>query len=166
MALNWNVPFTLTLAASGLTVTDATGASCTVIVAVSLLPSLVAVIVAPPAAFAVTSPLELTVATVVLLLAQVTVRPVSTFPTESFRVAVSCAVPPTGEVTVAGVTVTVATGAGVGGAVTVTVDEPTLPSLVAVMVAEPAALPVTSPLVLTVATVVLLVAHVTVRPVS
>ena len=62
------------------------------IAAVPLLPSLVAVIVTDPAATPVTSPLALTVAIAVLLLAQVTVRPDSALPAESFGVAVSCTV--------------------------------------------------------------------------
>src|SRR5437764_12442102 len=52
----------------------------------------------------------------------------------------------------------------VPGVVTVTADVPVLPSDVAVMVAEPAATPVTSPLPFTVATAVLLLDQVTTRP--
>jgi hypothetical protein len=64
-----------------------------------------------------------------------------------------------------GATVTVvATGGGGGAAVTVIADVPDLPELVAVMVAEPAATPVTTPLELTVAAEALLVVHVTVWP--
>ena len=77
---------------AGLTVTEATGTFVAVIAAVPFFPSLVAVIVADPPAFAVTSPLALTVAIVVLLLVQVTVRPDSALPAESFGVAVSCTV--------------------------------------------------------------------------
>ncbi len=72
--------------------TEATGTGDTATVAVPLLPSLVAVIVAEPAAFAVTRPAVLTVATVALLVAHVIVRPVSTLPAESFVVTVNCAV--------------------------------------------------------------------------
>jgi hypothetical protein len=61
-----------------------------------------------------------------------------------------------------GATVTVATGAGV----TVTVDVPDLPSLVAVIVAEPGATPVTTPALETVAAAVLLDVHDTVRSVT
>src|SRR5438128_1689581 len=117
----------------------------TVIAAVPLWPSLVAVIVAVPPATPVASPLPLTVAAAVLLLAHVTVRPVSVFPAASLVTAASCAVPPTERVADAGLTVTDATGTFV----TVT-----------------AAVPLTRPLPLTVATAVLLLAHVTVRPVS
>src|SRR6266480_2075608 len=81
-----------TAAAVGDTVTVATGAAVTVMAAVPLCPSLVAVIVAPPATRAVTNPWPFTVATVVLLLAHVTVRPGSVFPFASFGVAVSCTV--------------------------------------------------------------------------
>ena len=56
--------------------------------------------------------MELTVATVVLSLAQVTTRPVSAVPFASLGVAVSCAVAPTPTVKVRGVTVTDATVAG------------------------------------------------------
>jgi hypothetical protein len=57
-----------------------------------------------------------------------------------------------------GVTVTVVTtGAGGGVAVTVMEAVPDFPELVAVMVAEPAAIPLTTPLEFTVATAGLLV---------
>lgn len=62
----------------------------------------------------------------------------------------------------AGATVTVvATG---GTAVTVIADVPDLPELVAVIVAEPAATPATTPVEFTVAAAALLVAHVTLGP--
>jgi len=54
---------------------------------------------------------------------------------------------------------------GGGATVTVTLDAPVLPELVAVTVAWPAATAVTMPLVLTVAVAALLVDHVTVCPV-
>jgi hypothetical protein len=63
---------------------------------------------------------------------------------------------------VAGVTVTLPTGIFV----TVTADVPLLPSLVAVIVADPAATPVTSPVALTVAIGGAPELHVTTRPVS
>src|SRR5438132_78098 len=136
------------------------GGAVTVIAAVPLFPPLVAVIVANPAAPPVTSPVALTEARLGALLAQVTTRPLSGLPRESFGVAVSCTVAATKMPATAGVTVTVATGTFV----TEMADVPFFPSLVAVIVAEPAATPVTNPLVLTVATAVLLT-HVTVRPV-
>src|SRR2546422_3549824 len=149
------------LADAGLTVTDATGTFVTVMAAVPLCPSLVAVIVAELAATPVTDPLALTVATAALLVAQVTARPLRAVPFESFGVAVNWVVAPTVRLAAAGLMVTEATGTFVG----VTADVPLFPSLVAVIVAAPAATPVTNPLALTKATAALLVAHVTVRPV-
>src|SRR2546422_6415545 len=87
-------------------------AAVTVILEAPLLPSLVAVIVAEPATFAVTRPLALTVATVVLSLDHVIVRPASGVPLASRGVAVSCTVWPTSTLGEAGLTVTEATGAG------------------------------------------------------
>jgi hypothetical protein len=118
--------------------------------------------VVDPAAVPVTNPPALTVATAELLLAHVTVRPESVFPLASCSAAASCTVWPTAVLTVAGFTLTDATGA----AVTVTEAVPLFPSLVAVMVAEPASTPVTSPLSLTLATPESLVVQVTTRPVS
>src|SRR5438046_4303945 len=96
----------------------------TVMAAVPLCPSLVAVIVAEPATFPVTSPLGLTVATAVLLLDHAIVRPDSGFPFASFGVAVSCTVLPSFTLAGDGLTVTEATGTGV----TVIGDVPLLPS--------------------------------------
>jgi hypothetical protein len=59
-------------------VTEATGASVTVMPAWPVTPSLVAMMFALPAETAVTVPDALTVATAVLLELQVTTRPVST----------------------------------------------------------------------------------------
>ena len=150
------------LAAAGLTVTEAMVTFATAIADVPLFPPVAAVIVAEPAPFPVTSPLVLTVAIVVLSLDQVTTRPVSGLPAESLGVAVSCTVCPTYRLPDAGVTVTDATGT----VVTVTLEEALRPSLAAVIVVEPAATPVTSPLAVTVATPVLLLDQVTVLPVS
>src|SRR6266540_610736 len=161
VAVSCTVCPTRMLAVAGLTATDATGTGVTVTAALPLCPSLVAVIVADPATFPVTSPLVLTVATAVLLLAQLTVRPVSVLPLASFGVAVSCAVCPAGMVAVAGLTATEATGTGV----TVTPALPLCPSLVAVIVADPAARALTRPLLFTVATAPLLLAHATAWPV-
>jgi hypothetical protein len=162
VAASCTVPPAATLAEAGLTVTEATGTFATVTAAVPLFPSLVAVIVAEPATLAVTRPAALTVATVVLLLTQVIARPVNTLPAESLVVAVNCAVLLTNRLTEAGAIVTEATGT----TVTVIADVPFLPSLVAVIVADPAATPVTNPLADTVATPAALVLHVTVRPVN
>jgi len=145
---------------AGLTVTEATGTLVTVTVAVPLCPSLVAVIVAEPAATPVTKPLAETVAAAALLVAQVTTRPLRAVPFASFGVAVNCVVAPTVTPAAVGLTVTEATGT----LVTVMADVPLCPSLVAVIVAEPAATPVTDPLAETVATAPLLVAQVTARP--
>src|SRR2546429_6544405 len=68
------------------------GGAVAVIAEEPLLPPVAAVIVAEPAPFPVTSPLVLTVATVVLSLDQAMTRPVSGLPAESFGVAVSCTV--------------------------------------------------------------------------
>src|SRR3989442_543257 len=148
------------LAGAGVIVADATGTGVTVMADAPLFPSLVAVIVAVPAVFPVTSPLALTVATAALLLAQLTVRPDSRLPLASLGVAVSCTVWPACTDAVAGLTVTDATGT----VLTVIVAVPLCPSEVAVIVAAPAVTPVTSPLALTVATAGLLLAQVTVRP--
>src|SRR6266550_4179727 len=113
VTFSWRVPWSGSVAGAGLTTTVATGTSVTVAAAVPAFPSLVAVIVAGPAATPFTSPLLLTVAILVLLLAHVTVRPVSAVPAESFGVAVSCAVCPTVRLAVAGATATEATGIGV-----------------------------------------------------
>src|SRR6266550_4012639 len=97
VTFSWRVPWSGSIAGAGLTTTVATGTSVTV---------------AAPAATPFTSPLLLTVAVLVLLLAHVTVRPVSAVPPESFGVAVSCAVCPTVRLAVAGATATEATGIG------------------------------------------------------
>lgn len=140
------------------------GGAFTVIVAVPFCPSLLAVIVAVPAATAVTTPLLDTVATDWLLDDQSTTRPVRTLPCESFVVAESVVVVPTSIVAVVGETSTVATGTG-AGAVTVIVALPVFPSLVAVIVAMPGATAVTVPEALTVATPFAVEAHTIWRPV-
>jgi hypothetical protein len=152
----------VTLEVVGLTTTDATGTAVTVSDAVPLWPPLVAVIVAVPVRIPVTKPLPDTVATAPLLVAQVTALPVSAFPLASSGVAVSCAVCPTVTLDVVGLTTTEATGTPV----TVTNAVPLWPSLVAVIVAAPAPIPVANPLADTVATAALLVAQVTTRPVK
>src|SRR5438445_6065312 len=162
VAVSCTVLPTATPAVAGVTVTDATGTGVTVMAAVPLWPSLVTVIVAEPATLVVTSPLLLTVATVVLFEAHVTVRPVKTLPFASLRVAVSCTVWPAGTLAEGGVTVTEATGAPA----TVMLAVPLWPSLVAVMVTDPAVTPVTSPLPLTVAMLLLLDDQLMARPVN
>src|SRR5215470_4836064 len=139
-----------------------TGTGDTVIALVPLFASLVAVMVALPGATAVTTPLDDTVATAVLLEPHVTTRSVTTAPVVSLTVAVRANVCVTSKPLVAGDTVTLPTGIFV----TVTDAVPLLPSLVAVIVAVPGATPVTRPVALTVATPVAFELHVTTRPVS
>lgn len=131
------------------------------IVAVALFPSLVAVIDAEPTATPVTNPVAETDATVAALLDHVTVRPVRMLPAESFVVAVSWTFVPTRSVATVGAIVTEATGT----TVTVIADVPLCPSLIAVIVAEPAETAETRPVAETVATPGVLLDHVTVRPV-
>jgi len=140
---------------------------------IAVLDSLVAVIVAVPGPTAVTvtlAPVDvlteltaLTVSTAVLLETQFTMRSDRMLLFASFGTAVSTCVPPT-TIGVVGVeSVTLLTGASV----TVIEDVPVFVSLVAVIVTgPPTAIPVTRPVVLTVATALLLEDHATMRPVS
>src|SRR6266568_684837 len=160
VAVSCCVPPTRIVALVGLKLTDATG-TMTVIAALPLLPSLVAVMVAVPAASAVTSPLPFTVATPGASLDQVIVRPESGLPLASSGVAVSCWVPPTTIVAAVGLTVSDATGI-----VTVMAAVAPLPSLVAVIFAAPGATAVTRPAFETVATAGLSLDHVTIRPLN
>jgi len=146
-----------------LTVTDATGTTVTVTVAVPVIPSLVAVITDVPTATPFTSP----VAAFTLALAgvpddHVIVRPVSVLPPASLSVATNVVESPTAMLAADGDTVTVLTGTGT----TVTVEVPTLPSLVALIVVVPVVSVVTTPLCDTLATAGALDAQVTARPVS
>src|SRR5439155_23915028 len=111
VAVSWTVLPGSTLADAGVTVTEATGTTgtTTVIAEVPVLPSLVAVIVAGPAATPVTSPLPFTVANAVASLDQVTARPWRAVPFASLGVAVSWPVLPASTLADAGVTVTEAT---------------------------------------------------------
>src|SRR5207249_1643594 len=101
---------TAALSVVGLRLTDATGTGFTVIAALPVLPSLVAVIVTAPAAAPVTRPVEETVAVAGALDVQVIARPESTVPAESCAVPVNCAVLPTSRFTALGATRTEATG--------------------------------------------------------
>src|SRR6267154_1550177 len=93
------------------TLTEATGVGVTVIEDVPLLPSLVAVITAVPAATAVTKPVvDETLARVGSLDDHVTKRPVSVLLLKSLSVSVSWTVRPTVSVADDGLTATVATG--------------------------------------------------------
>jgi hypothetical protein len=89
-------------------------------------------------------------------------RPVSVPPAESRVVAVNDAVPPTTIVAEAGATMTEATGT----TTTVSADVSALPSLVAIMDAEPAATPVATPELVTVATPVFVDVQEMTRPVN
>ena len=90
VAVSCTVVFTAIVAVAGVTSTEATGTRFTVIAAVPLLPSLVAVTVTgPPAALPVTRPFVSTVARVVSLVVHVTTRPVRGLPFASFGLAVS-----------------------------------------------------------------------------
>lgn len=157
---------TLIATVDGATATDATGTGAgavTVIAAVPFFPSLVAVMVALPLATAVTTPFADTVATPELLEDQDTARPVSVAPPASSVDTESVVVAPAVSVAVDGVTITEATGAGAGAA-TVIVAFPVFPSLVAVIVAVPALFAVTTPAVLTLATLGALDAQTRPRP--
>src|SRR5256884_9819981 len=101
---------TYTLAGLGLTVTEATGRFATLTFFLPLFPSLVAVIVADPTPTPLTRPFGDTVATALLLVSHVTVRPVSTFPLASLTTTVSCCVDPGDRFTESGLTMTVSTG--------------------------------------------------------
>jgi hypothetical protein len=141
-AANWRVAPRIRLALAGVTVTVATGTGAGAVTVTSVvpdMPSLVAVIVAVPAASAVTRPLALTVATPLLELDQVIVRPLSVVPEASLVTATSCRVRPAVMLGLCGVTVTVATG----GAFTVRLADAEIPSLVAVMLTWPGATAVT-----------------------
>jgi hypothetical protein len=147
---------------AGATVTLPTGTAVTVSVPLPDFVSLVAVMVAVPGETAVATPLPVTVATAGLLDAQVTARSVTTAPLASFTTAVNDVVCPTVAAAVGGWTATLPTGTGV----TVTVDVPLFPSAVAVIVAEPGARAVTTPVVETVAAALLLEVQVTGRSVT
>jgi hypothetical protein len=157
-------------AVGGATVTVVTtggggGEAVTVMVAVPDFPADDAVIVADPAAAPVTTPVGLTVATAASLVDQVTGCPLITLPLASLTVAVSGTVPDTLIEAAVGATVTEATtGGGGGAAVTVMVAEPDLPAHDAVTVADPPAIPVTMPPVLTAATAGSLVDQVMIWP--
>src|SRR5579862_7188401 len=141
----------------GDTVTVATvGADdATVADAVALLPLIVAVIVAVPAATPVTIPDVETVATPVFELVHVVAYPVSTLPLASFAVAVRPVLWPAVSDTVVGEIVTDATAA----LATVTLVVADTPPMVTVMVADPEAAAVTRPFDDTVATLVFELLH-------
>jgi hypothetical protein len=106
---------TLIVCVDGLTVTDATGTRVTLIDALAVLPSHVAVITTgPPAATPVTNPVDDTLAIPLSLDVQATGRSESTFPLASSADALSCSEAPTTIVGVTPLMVTEATAAGDG----------------------------------------------------
>ena len=117
---------------------------------VPILPSIVADAVALPALLAVTSPVADTLAIVGPTdIAHVTVRPVIVAPCASSATAVACAVCPVVRFADTIDTLTLATTAG--GTVTLMASAPAFPSELAVIIVEPAAIPVISPVAETVA---------------
>ncbi len=161
--VNWSVCPRLRFAEPGVTTTDATGTGDTVTCAVPVRPPLDAEMVTVPVVTPVTNPVDEMVATPVLALLQVTVRPPSTFPTESLSVADICVVRPTMTVAVVGVTATAPMDAG-DAATTVMFAVPLFPWLVAVITAAPMASAEIAPLADTVATLVFEEDHTTVAP--
>ena len=122
--------------------------AATAIPDVPVFPSHVAVIVVAPAATPVTSPVLSTVAMPLSADDQVIVRPVSTLPPASSGSACRCTVPPTVTGALDGETRTEATDGG-----TTVIDEnPETPLELAAMRTAPVATPVTTPLLVTVAT--------------
>jgi hypothetical protein len=160
------VPPTTRVEVAGDTDTDATGAGAgavTVIAAEAICPSLDAVMVALPAATAVTSPELETVAIPVCEELQLITRPVSTFLAESYVTADSCTLALTCRLALAGDTETEFTGIAVG-ALTLRTEELLLPALEALIFAVPGPVALTVPPVSTVATVMSELSQVTVRP--
>lgn len=143
----------------------ATGACAIVRPIEPLLPSLVAVTVAVPTPTPVTRPDGETVSTAGLELDQAMVRPESWFPLASRSVTPRvCDWPTYIEVDVA-LSVTDATGCG-AAVETTSVADPEMLSLVAMMLTDPAANAVTSPVLETVARAGAALVHVIVRPVN
>ena len=131
----------MSVALAGETATDATGTGVTVTVAVPVFPSLVARMVVVPGATPVTTPLDETVAIPALSLEKATGRPVSTAPFASVTMAVRVTLWPTTSCGVLGETITPLAGT----APTATLADADLPSDDAVIVAEPGARAMTSP---------------------
>jgi len=151
------VAFMKRLAAVGFSVTPVTATGMAVMTQVAVLaPScVVAVIVAVPAVIAVTNPLVLTVATALLLLLQVIAWLLAL---AGAMLAVNCCVVFIGMVADAGVTVTPVTGIELTVILQVAVLFPSW--VVTVMIEAPGETAVTNPLVLKVATALLLLLQV------
>ena len=145
-------------AAVGFNVTPVTAIALTEILEVAIKPPscVVAVMLAVPAATAVTNPLAFTVATAVLLLFQVTVLLLAF---AGATVAVNCCVPLMKRLADVGLTDTPVTAIGMAVTRQVAVMPPSC--VVTVMVAVPAVNAVTNPVEFTVATAVLLLLQVT-----
>jgi hypothetical protein len=141
MAKNCVVCPTVIVIGLGVTVTAATAACETEMVAVPFFPSDVAVIVADPVFTAVIIPFASTVATAALLVLHVMARPLSGFCPASYAVAENCACPPGAASTCGGVTTMLATGVFS----TVIVAIPDLPFALAATCVDPRATPVTTP---------------------
>ena len=142
------VPPMESVALPGATVTLPIAAGDTVIVAVPVLPSTVAVMVLDPAATAVTRPVLDTEATDGELDDQSTTRPSTIAPFTSRTVAAKSMAPPTVSEAGVGAMLTDA----IGGAFTVTVADPVRPSAWARMITVPTPTAVTTPVDETVAT--------------
>ena len=169
IAVNRNVPPTIIIIEAGLTTTRSTtgGGSTTVTLTGSeVTSSTLAVIIAVPAATAVTSPVLSTVATPVSSLAQVNVTSATAMPSEVDAIAVNRNVPPTTNVIEDGLNATLAT-TGAGGGVSLTVivaGALVMPFPAALIVVVPALTAVATPPELMVATAVLLLDQVKSTP--
>src|SRR5687768_4905679 len=145
---------------AGATETLVTATGLTSMVAEPVRPSMVAKMTALPVPTPVTMPADDTVATDGAPVVHVTVRPVSTVPRASRATTVSVADCPTVRFAWGGVTSTEATRTGT----TLTSAAPVLPSLAAMILVEPNATPVTTPVDETVAIDVLSEVYSTGRP--
>src|SRR5688572_12891912 len=130
---------------SGDSTTLATGTADTVIDATALLPSLLAVMIAPPTASAVTCPLSVTVAIAGSLVVQTIGRLLRTCPSLSSACALSCTTSPTNIDRCDDESRTIVTGVGF----TVTRANASLPQLLAAIRTVPTLRPVTTPAALT-----------------
>jgi len=167
-AESWTVAPTCRLDDAGDTDTDATAiwaGAVIVIAAEAVCPSLEAVTDTLPAATPVTSPELKTVAIPVLLEPHPIARPVSTLPLASSVTADSCTDAPVCRPALVGETDTDATGIG-AGALTVRREEFVLPVAEALIMDWPGPTAFTVPVVSTVATLMLELSQVTVRPES
>jgi hypothetical protein len=147
VAVAWVVLPTMMLDDANDTLTVDTVAGDTLRVAVPLTPSTVPTMSVVPAATAVTTPSEDTVATEAFLLVHTTLRPVRTVPSESFAVAMPCVVCPACRLYEFSATTTEAITAGTTEILVI----PEAPSTLALIVVLPSFLPATIPSLETVA---------------